>query len=341
MKKNKLPSSVLVILKFFFGKAVSDDFIKEKLNWDKNNSVKKTAKFLAKKARIKVKKCYICCSSNSNKVCKFFGINYVQCIRCSLVYTNRILSQKALNEYYKKSKNYFSEAYTNKNNINLRNNLIKPKIKFVEKYAKGKQWLDVGAAEGTTVDLARKEGFQAEGIEISETSRKFAKKFRKIELLPYTLESFYSKNTKKWDVISFYGVIDVVSNPVEILHLARKMLSKKGIIVVQVPNYESGSTLVQKLITNPARHLKPPLNFKLFTLKSIKQLMKKTKFVPIVTWYSGMDMIEFIKYVRTLDTNFMDSGLDKFLIKNVNSFQQIFDDLSMSDMIVVIARKPN
>jgi len=327
-----------LLMKVFFGKPVSSEFVENKLSWDKDNSVKKTANRLAKKADIKIKYCYICNKKNFKKLIKFYGINYVKCQTCGLVFTDRVLSPKLLNQYYKKNSSYFSEAYTDKNNIKLRDKLLRPKVQFIKKFIESGKWLDVGAAEGSIVDAALKEGFQAEGIEISQVSRVFSKKFRKITLHPGTLETFVKTNTKKWDVISFYGVIDVVPNPIELLELAKKILSKKGIIVFQVPNYDSGSTLVQKLINTPDRHLKPPLNFKLFTLKSIQYCLRQVKMKPLAVWYSGMDMIEFIKYVRKLDKNFKNSDLDKFLRDNLNIFQQIFDDNSMSDMMAVVAK---
>jgi 2-polyprenyl-3-methyl-5-hydroxy-6-metoxy-1,4-benzoquinol methylase len=326
-------------MKLFFGKSVSDEFIEAKLNWDSSNSVKKTAKKLSKIANTKIKKCYVCQSSKSKKVCQFYDINYVQCTKCKLVYTDRIVSEEGIKSYYKKNSAYFTEPYLNKNQIKLRNDLILPKIKFVKKFAKGKNWLDVGSADGATPHMASKEGFNSLGIEISEKSVAFAKKFRKIDLYSKTLETFQKENKKKWDVVSFFGIIDLVPNPLEFLEIANGLLNKNGIVVIHVPNYNSGSTLVQKLVKEPARHLKPPLNFKLFDIKTVEYALKETGFTAIAAWYYGMDMIELIKYIRNMDKKFKNSEIDKFLCKNLNELQLIFDKESMGDMVTVIGKK--
>ena len=326
-------------MKLFFGKDASDEFIRAKLNWDNSNSVKNTCKKLSKIAKMKIKKCYVCQNSKSKKVCQFYGINYVQCTKCKLVYTDRVVSEEGIKSYYKKNLAYFSEPYLNKNQIKLRNNLILPKIKFVKKFAKGKNWLDVGSADGAAPQMASKEGFHSLGIEISEKSVSFAKKYRNVVLYPKTLELFQKENKKKWDIVSFFGIIDLVPNPLEFLEIANDLLSKNGIVVVHVPNYNSGSTLVQKLVKEPARHLKPPLNFKLFDIETIEYALKKTGFTPIVAWYYGMDMIELIKYIRNTDKKFKNSEIDKFLCKKLNDFQLIFDKESMGDMVTVIGKK--
>jgi 2-polyprenyl-3-methyl-5-hydroxy-6-metoxy-1,4-benzoquinol methylase len=318
---------------------MTSEFVKVKLDWDSSNSVKITAKKLSKIAKKKIEKCYICKNKKSIKVCQFYGIDYVQCQKCKLVYTTKVVSDKEIKEYYTKNSAYFTEPYLNKNQIKLRNDLIRPKVQFVKKFATGKNWLDVGSADGATPDLAAKEGFHSLGIEISKKSVNFAKKYRKIDLYPKTLETFAKENKKKWNVVSFFGIIDLVPNPLEFLKIANNLLSKNGIVVIHVPNYDSGSTLVQKLIKKPARHLKPPLNFKLFDTKTIHYCLKETGFKPIAEWYYGMDMIELIKYIRSEDKKFKNSEIDQFLCQNINEFQLIFDKKKMGDMVTVIGKK--
>jgi 2-polyprenyl-3-methyl-5-hydroxy-6-metoxy-1,4-benzoquinol methylase len=325
-------------MKFVYGKFMTDEFIKNKLAWNSYDFAKKIAKRLSKKADTKIKSCSICNGAKFVKKNNVYGINYMQCVKCDSVSSDRVLSKKQLDDYFKNSR-YPKKSYTDKKIIKMRDELLKPKVKFVTNFIKKGKWLDVGAAEGSIVDLARKEGFDAHGIEISSESRKFAKKYRKIDLYSESLESFFEENKSKWDIISFFGLFEVIPDPMNALKIANKMLRKGGIIVVQVTNFDSGSTLVQHLVQNTDRHLYPPLLFRLFTFKSLKFCFKKTGFNPISTWYHGMDMIELIKYLRNKDKKFAYSPLDDFLISNLNEFQQIFDNHEKGDTITMIGKK--
>lgn len=82
-------------MEFRFGKEVSLDFVKEKLNWDSNYYVKIGKKY-AKLSSLKQKQCYVCSSKKSYKVSSFFGLNYVMCENCNHVYTDRRLEDKEL-----------------------------------------------------------------------------------------------------------------------------------------------------------------------------------------------------------------------------------------------------
>jgi len=325
-------------VKFVHGKPVTQEFIENKIMGDNRDYAKKTAKQLSKKANVKVNHCSVCNGKKFVKKDNVYGINYVQCNKCNLVFSDRILSKKQADNYFKNSE-YPKKVYANKKIIKMRNKLLEPKIEFVKKFVKKGKWLDVGAAEGAIVDLARKKGFDAKGIEISLESKKFAKKYRKIELYQKSLESFYEENSLKFDIISFFGVIEIIPDPINTLKIAKKMLTKNGIIVVQVINYDSGSTLIQKLVQNTDRHLYPPIESKLFNLKSLKFLFKKTGFNPVSMWNFGMDMIEFIKYLRSNDKKFANSSIDNFLISNLNEFQQIFDNHLNGDTILMIGKK--
>jgi 2-polyprenyl-3-methyl-5-hydroxy-6-metoxy-1,4-benzoquinol methylase len=329
----------LKILEFFYGKNVSDEFVNNKLNWDSDGSLKKRSRKLSKIADVKIKKCSLCGTTYSKKVCSFYGVNYHRCKKCDLVYSDRILSEKAMEKFYTDDKNYTAKAYTSKNLLKMREDLIKPKIKFVKKFVKGKKWLDIGSADGSAVKAIMDEGFTVLGTEISDRARDFAKKYRKINLYPKTLESLALENKTKWNAITFFGVIDIIPDPLSALKTSHKILAKNGIICIQVPNHDSISTKIQKLTTEPDRHLTPPIAIRQFTTKSLEYALKKSGFKPIATWIWGMDMIEFIKYLRRENSNFKNSEIDKFLTTNLNGLQYVFDSKNQGDSLLMIGRK--
>jgi len=323
----------------FYGKKISKEFIKLKFDHDTEFSYKKTTEKLAKLSNIKQNSCYICGGRKTKKEITFFDITYLRCLKCSHVYADKRLSEEVLNKFYRDGKSSQGSAYSNKKMLKLREEIIRPKIQFIKKFAKGKNWLDVGSADGSTITIGNDEGFKTQGIEISKEARIFAKKFRNIDLYPKSLESFQQDNDKKLDVISYFGVLEHLSLPIQSLKISHDLLSKNGIIAVEAPNYDSISTSVQKLSTVFDRHLVPHTHIMLFTLKSLKFALRKAGFKPIATWVWGMDVIELLKYVNRLDKKFGKSELSMILYNKINELQAIFDKENKGDSILVVAKK--
>lgn len=323
---------------YFYGKDMSSEFVNNKLNFDSKNSILNLSKRLSKHADLKQKQCFICRSSKAKKDCNIFGINYLICGNCSHVYVDKRLPEKSLSKFYAKETDH-STIYADKKLIKLRENIIKPKIHFIKKHTKGKNWLDVGSADGAAITVCMNEGFNTVGIELNENSRKFAKKYRKVDLYPNSLKDFCRHSSTKWDVISFFGVLEHIPDPMKALKICNSMLKKNGIIAIDVPNYNSVSTYVQKLTQKPNRHLSPHSHIMLFTLQSLKFALKKSGFIPISVWLWGMDTIELFKYISNSDKNFRNSQLGKTLISKVNEIQKIFDQEKLGDEILMVAKK--
>lgn len=322
-----------------YGKNVSIEFIIKKLNWDENRVIIKTATKLAKHSTKKQNECYICKNKKTKKESTFYGIDYVRCLKCSHVFAKKKPTDEIMNRYYSKDKDYSHLAYANKNELKVRQDLIRSKIRYIKKYTEGKKWLDVGSADGASIVEICNAGFEGMGIEISESSRKFALKYRNIELYPKPLHVFAKEDKMKWDVISFFGVLEHLPNPLEALKISHKLLSKNGIIAIAVPNYDSLSTYIQRLIHKPDRHLIPYSHSMMFTQKSLTFAFNKIGFKPISIWWWGMDVIELLKYINKNNKNFANSKLQKTLIKNLNQIQHVFDRNCLGDEFMMLGKK--
>jgi 2-polyprenyl-3-methyl-5-hydroxy-6-metoxy-1,4-benzoquinol methylase len=325
-------------LDFHYGKDVSLDFINEKLQWNSKYYLKMSKKF-SKISKHNQKKCYICSESKSNIICSFFGIKYLKCQKCGHAYTDRRLSNEQLIQYYSKDQDYFSNFSADKKLLKLRKQITIPKIKHIKKYSRGAKWLDIGAGDGTFVSSARSEGIDCNGLEISKSAREHAQKYYKIKLSDEPLEEFATKNKEKWDVISFIGVLEHMTNPVKALRTANGFLKKNGIVAIEVPNFDCLSTYFQKLTQVPDRHLLPYAHIMVFSQKSAEFMLRSNGFEPISIWYWGMDMIELLKYMKLHDKNFESSELCKILSEKLNEMQLIFDRSKMADEFLIIGKK--
>jgi 2-polyprenyl-3-methyl-5-hydroxy-6-metoxy-1,4-benzoquinol methylase len=326
---------------YFYGKNVTKKFVSEKLfiNNKTHDEREKTTKKYVQISDVKQNICYICKSKKKSIIGNISGVNYVKCTKCNHAYTEKRLSLKNLNKFYSQSESWVSNYYNDKKLLKLREDIVRPKLKLISKYAKGKNWLDIGSADGSSIQVLEKEGFNATGLELSKNSVKFAREFRNIELLPCDLDEFSRTNTKKWNVISMFCILEHVLDPIKTLEKSNRLLSKNGIIAIEVPNFDSISSHTQLISKNiPDRHLLVNSHIMLFTEKSLTYALNKSGFEPIALWYFGMDTIELFNHLGQ-NRIFKDFFAEKDLTSLINSMQRSIDTQKLSDGMLMIARK--
>lgn len=119
---------------------------------------------------------------------------------------------------------------------------IKTIIPVIEQYISlGKESfvLEIGSGFGVTLEeINKKFGANVNAIEPSEEARKYIKEEGVVRLLGRYADDleFLTKRINKFDVIIFSHSLENTTNPLEIIHLAKRCLSKNGIIYIQTPN---------------------------------------------------------------------------------------------------------
>lgn len=300
----------------------------------------------SKKADIRVDSCYVCGKSTFSKpFLNVHGFQYVRCLNCTHVFCTKRLPQTALNEFYTTS-NEYSSSYTSKEQIAYRlKNIAKPKVDFAMENIlfrkKGGRWLDVGSAIGDIVKSVESHpNWKSTGLEISSDSVKTGKRIFKIDLRQQLFKDFANENpSEKFDVISFFGYFEVISDPMVELKIARKMLKKGGYIVIGEANADSFSTQVQKSYPQLSRrHLLPPTVIQQFTKKSMTIFLRAIKVKPVAFWDFGMDFYEFVCHLCVLVPGLQNTPIAEFLMQNLNGFQEIIDKKEMGDNFVIVAK---
>jgi 2-polyprenyl-3-methyl-5-hydroxy-6-metoxy-1,4-benzoquinol methylase len=143
------------------------------------------------------------------------------------------------NQYYQNgiggSLNYSSEEIINiENKQNELYQLLAPHIEHSKKSI-----CDVGCGEGWNLNFYKKKGWQVTGIDISDfgilkKNPSLQKDFTKTKLLEGLCD--LEKQGKFFDVILLMNVLEHILDPVKLLDLLSKLLSKNGLLVIQVPN---------------------------------------------------------------------------------------------------------
>ncbi|MDH7475915.1 MAG: class I SAM-dependent methyltransferase [Microgenomates group bacterium] len=178
-------------------------------------------------------KCPLCRKNNFRLIIKTkWPIK--KCLYCGLVQVNPLPSRKEINslyqgDYYKNFQPYFSQ-------LNNHRKYFKKQIKEIKKYFKTGKILDVGCALGPFLEVGRREGFQAEGVEISDYAVAYC---RKKNLTAYTGTIFSIKKPNYYDIITAFELIEHEREPLKMLSAAYKLLKKNGLLVITTPNYDS------------------------------------------------------------------------------------------------------
>jgi len=199
----------------------------------------------------------------------------VQCTSCSLMYVNPRVStelshkgyQDAIDVRHHKQDSFRIASFK----VALRkiNNLV-------DLYSGSKgpsTFLDIGCAGGAFPKAINDLGFEVIGLEPSNYLSRHARETYGLEVHSATLEE-YSKNGRKFDVISLWDVLEHLSNPKAALDEINSMLPSEGILILNLPMID----------TLPARTMGLRWPFYLnvhiyyFTMRTIEKLLDETGF---------------------------------------------------------------
>ncbi len=290
-----------------------------------------------------VKTCPICGSSvNKSKFClSIYGGNYYQCTNCSHCFLLARPSESALNEFYATDTHY-SSTYVDKSSLETRvRQVAYPKAEWmIDQFEltygrKPESVLDVGAGGGHFVYAATQLGLRASGIEASKSSREFCKNNFGIKLDSEDFIKEWSKFSDV-DVITFWGLIEHVSSPLNILLTAKKALQgRDSLVISSAPHWDSLSTAVQTLFPQSVvRHLDPLGHPHIFTNSSLATSFELSGFAPVAAWYFGMDVYELSTQLAMSNRGLID-GISGDII---SVLQNIIDQGRLSDSIVIAGR---
>jgi 2-polyprenyl-3-methyl-5-hydroxy-6-metoxy-1,4-benzoquinol methylase len=191
------------------------------------------------------------CDSNdyailfSGFITKYGEIELVKCNNCGLVYCNPQLTKDEL-------KSYYAEDYYGVNNLRFIGIIekfvrLKRRIRAarVHKYVNGGKVLDIGCGRGIFLNEMRKKGYDVYGTEFSETGANFAREVLKLDISIGELVTLKFPDNN-FDIITIYHVLEHLSNPVQTLHEAKRILKPGGLLLIAVPNIDSWQAKIFK-----------------------------------------------------------------------------------------------
>jgi 2-polyprenyl-3-methyl-5-hydroxy-6-metoxy-1,4-benzoquinol methylase len=109
---------------------------------------------------------------------------------------------------------------------------------------RGGDLLDIGCGTGNFLAAARDAGYRVTGIELDGKAARFAKEQVGLQrVFPMTISEFAERHAdEKFDVVTFFEVLEHQAAPMEFLQKVKMCLKPRGTIALSVPNRERWMT---------------------------------------------------------------------------------------------------
>lgn len=161
------------------------------------------------------------------------GRNLVKCRICGLVYVEPWIENPSM---------YTEDYFVARNRYLARQDEFRAEFqRLLRQIAARKAYgtlLDVGCGPGLLLDVARQEGWQPYGTDVSEWSTKYAREELGLPVVHGTLEDA-NYPQQHFDVVVINHVLEHVPDPTRVLKMVHDILKDDGLLVVGVPNIRS------------------------------------------------------------------------------------------------------
>jgi SAM-dependent methyltransferase len=189
--------------------------------------------------------------------------------------------------------------------------------------------IDVGAATGILMDIARKRGWDVEGVEPSSWAVRTAREKYGLVILEGAFESAPLQE-EKYTVVSMVDFLEHIPHPFEAISLAQKVLVPGGTLCLVTPDVNS---LAARIMGQKWWHFRPG-HLGYFSKKSLLSLMHR----------GGFRVIQVRKYSWTFSLHYLLSrrpGFGIFLKSRffASLFKKIPIKLALRDSFELYAKK--
>jgi len=187
------------------------------------------------------------------------SLRVVRCRLCGLVYvTPQPESETYGEEYFTRPREKGGRTFI-ENREGLER-FFDGRLAAIERYRTPGRLLEVGCALGYLLNAARKRGWDATGVEISEFAAKYARARFGHRVLCGRLEDL-PLDEASFDVVVLRDVVEHAPDPKALLKCCHRVLVPDGLLALSTPNFDS---LYARIAREAWVHLKPGEHLFLF-----------------------------------------------------------------------------
>ncbi len=153
--------------------------------------------------------------------------------KCGMIYTNPQPDVQTLQFYYEKYLRFGESSAL----------FSKERVQFLKKNANNSfnTILEIGAFDGTFLNLVKNEGFKVFGLEpspegVEKAEKKYGLNLEKAFFNEEYVKGFLKSGNNKFDIVCFFHVYEHIQNPINFLNLVTKITKPDGIIFIEVPD---------------------------------------------------------------------------------------------------------
>jgi len=160
-----------------------------------------------------------------------------RCRECGLTFTAPFLDEEALGRFYAQGLYRDTPNRLNWLVAGLSRLFQWARLRKIRRLKRTGRLLDVGCGKGRFISYIAARGWDVQGVEPSEARRKASRERLLRGRVVGTLEDVDAG--EKFDVVTFWHVLEHIPRPVETLRKALKHLKEDGFLLVAVPNLAS------------------------------------------------------------------------------------------------------
>ena len=205
---------------------------------------------------------------------------FVRCNRCGFIYQNPRPTFEAMQQHYPPEYTSYSDPLIClKKRFSLRKWAILyglyKRTRFVTKHKPTPgRLLDVGCATGAFLWAMRKQNWEVQGVEISESAVSVARKRYQLQVFHGTLQEAAFPD-QMFDAVTMWAVLEHLHDLQGSLQEVYRILKPNGLFLARVPNF---SSLDAKWFNVNWAGLDAPRHLYVFTPETLTKLIEKNGF---------------------------------------------------------------
>lgn len=252
------------------------------------------------------KKCLLCSSHDSSIIHTVDELDLAKCGNCGFIYLSTIPDESILYEDYHEETGFSEDEYSASGkdaSLKALWNINQQRVKKIQSFKKGGNLLDIGCGSGAFMLSAKEHGFEPEGIDVSNKAVSFIKDTLNLQATTKNITEI----EHNFEVITLWHVLEHFLDPVSELKKIHKKIENKGILVGEVPNWNSIKFQLSGKKWEGGNH--PLYHRSFFTSNTLKKAFKK----------AGYSKFELIHLPYTSSGK---KGTYYFLKKGFNAFNR-------------------